>query len=61
MGKIIGIGIVVVVAVAGLALTVRAEFLDQMTRYPLLLGLALVVASLIGIIRDRGDRPTIEG
>jgi len=61
MMKIIGIGGAALVSLAILAMTVRAEFLNDYSRYPALLGAALILASVIGIIRDRGNRPTIEG
>ena len=59
--KIIGIALVVGVTVVLLGLAARAEFMNELPKYPLYLGIGLIIAAVIGIIRDRGERPTIEG
>jgi hypothetical protein len=59
--KIIGMVVVVGATIVLLALAARAEFINELPRYPLYLGIALIVAAIVGIIRDRGERPTIEG
>jgi multidrug transporter EmrE-like cation transporter len=59
--KIIGMVVVAGATFVLLALAARAEFINELPRYPLYLGIALIVAAIAGIIRDRGERPTIEG
>jgi hypothetical protein len=59
--KIIGMTVVAGATIVLLALAARAEFMNELPRYPLYLGIGLIVAAIVGIIRDRGERPTIEG
>ena len=64
MSKLIGTGIAALASVILVALAVQAEFAgieaNEQT-YPLYFGAALIAAAVVGIIRDRGNRPTIEG
>lgn len=64
MSKLIGIGAAVLASVMLVVMAIRAEFAgiaaNEQT-YPLYFGAALIVAAIVGIIRDRGNRPSIEG
>jgi hypothetical protein len=59
--KLLGMGVVGLAAVAFFLLAARAELENDLVGYTLYFGVALIVAAVVGIIRDRGHRPTIEG
>lgn len=59
--KLLGMGVIGLAAVALFLLAARAEFENDLVGYSLYFGVALIVAAVVGIVRDRGYRPTIEG
>jgi hypothetical protein len=59
--KLLGMGAIGLAAVVLFLLAARAELGNDLVGYTLYFGVALIVAAVVGIIRDRGHRPTIEG